>query len=167
MIDLHLSIHSKLLMMGKVVLEEINLIGLPLNKKTTNANGQSAIDCGSLWEQFEKENYYGKIPGKLTEEILAVYHDYESDFTGYFSYFIGCKVAPGTEVPVGLEKLTISAGEFEKIVAQGQIPDCIADAWKTIWMAEIPRAYLADFEIYDDRSKDWRNGTIDIYLSIK
>ena len=70
-------------------MEEITLIGLSLKTKTTNANGQSNIDCGNLWQEFEKENYADKIPGKLSDEILAVYHQYEGDYTKPFSYFIG------------------------------------------------------------------------------
>jgi hypothetical protein len=54
--------------MNNVELETIYLIGLSMKKKTTNANGQSNIDCGCLWQQFEKENYFGKIPVKLTDE---------------------------------------------------------------------------------------------------
>ena len=43
-------------------IKEFRLIGLSLKTKTTNENGQSAIDCGSLWQQFEKGNYAEKIP---------------------------------------------------------------------------------------------------------
>ena len=50
------------------------------------------------------------IPNKLTGEILAVYHQYEGDHTKPFSYFIGCKVKADTEVPPGLETLTIAKG---------------------------------------------------------
>lgn len=32
--------------MEKISLAEIKLIGLSLGRKTTNENGQSAIDCG-------------------------------------------------------------------------------------------------------------------------
>jgi len=70
--------------MNKVNLEEIALIGLALKTKTTNANEQSGVDCGNLWKEFETGNYAAKIPGKLSNEILAVYHQYEGDYTGSF-----------------------------------------------------------------------------------
>ncbi|MEJ0104350.1 MAG: hypothetical protein WDO19_18085 [Bacteroidota bacterium] len=57
------------------------LTGLALKTKTWNADGRSAIDCGSLWQQFEKGNYADKIPGKLDNDIIAVYHNYEGDHT--------------------------------------------------------------------------------------
>ena len=78
--------------MNNIELEEITLIGLSLGATTTNANGQSGKDCGVLWQKFEKDNYAESIPQKLTNEIVAVYHKYEGDFTRPFSYFIGMKV---------------------------------------------------------------------------
>jgi predicted transcriptional regulator YdeE len=153
--------------MSKVEIEEINLIGLPLNGKTSNANGQSGIDCGNLWQQFEKGQYSEKIPGKLSEEIYAVYHQYEGDYTKPYSYFIGCKVSPGTEVPEGLISLVINSGTYQKILAKGKMPDCVADAWREIWSSDISRKYEADFEVYDERSRDWSKAEVDIYLSIK
>ncbi|MEP6948526.1 MAG: GyrI-like domain-containing protein [Ginsengibacter sp.] len=153
--------------MNKTELEEITLIGLSLQRKTTNANGQSAIDCGNLWQEFEKENYAVRIPGKLSDEVLAVYHQYEGDYTKPYSYFIGCKVKTGSEVPHGLDSLIIPKGTYQKIKAKGKIPDCVANAWKEIWSSDIPRAYRADFEVYDERSRDWNNAEVEIFLSIK
>src|SRR5450432_2869827 len=127
--------------MDKTVLEEITLTGLSLKTKTTNANGQSMIDCGNLWLEFEKENYADKIPGKLSDEILAVYHEYEGDHTEPFSYFIGCKVKTGSEVPPGLASLIIEKGIYERIIAKGKMPDRVANTWKEIWNSGIPRAY--------------------------
>jgi len=150
---------------NKMELEEIKLIGLSLPAKTTNEMGQSGIDCGNLWQKFEKENYAGKIPNKLSDEILAVYHHYEGDHTRPFSYFIGCKVEAETEIPEGLDGLLIPKGLYQKIIAAGKMPDCVINTWKEIWNSDIPRAYKADFEVYDERSKDWNNAIVDIFVS--
>jgi len=152
--------------MNNIELEEITLIGLSLGTTTTNANGQSGKDCGTLWQKFEKGNYAATIPQKLTNEIVAVYHRYEGDFTKPFSYFIGVKVKPDTEIPQGLEKLSIPKASYQKIVAKGTMPDCVANTWKDIWNSPIARAYRSDFEIYDDRSKDWSNAEVDIFISV-
>ena len=153
--------------MTKVLLDEIKLIGLSLNKKTSNHNGQSGIDCGNLWQKFENENYIDKIPEKLSNEILAVYHQYEGDHTKPFSYFIGCKVPNDTEVPAGLESLTIPAETYQMIIAKGEMPYCVTNVWKEIWNSNIERSYSLDFEVYDERSKDWSDAEVEIYLSIK
>ena len=152
--------------MEKIELEEITLMGLSLKKKTTNANGQSNIDCGNLWQKFEKEKYAEKIPGKLSNEILAVYHQYEGDYTKPFSYFIGCRVNVGTELPQELDGMVIPRGTYQKTIAKGKIPDCVVAAWKQIWSSDIARAYQADFEVYDERSRVWNNAIVDIFLSV-
>ncbi|TMI73517.1 MAG: AraC family transcriptional regulator [Bacteroidetes bacterium] len=153
--------------MYTVELEETKLVGLALKEKTTNVNEQSSIDCGNLWQEFEKGKYAEMIPNKLTEEILAVYHQYEGDHTQPFSYFIGCKVKPGTEVPAGLETLTIAKGTYQRIDAKGKMPDCVANAWKEIWVSDIPRSYKMDFEVYDEKSKDWNDAEVEVYLSVE
>ncbi len=146
-------------------LEGFKLAGIALPTKTTNENGQSAIDCGNLWQQFEKEDYKQRIPGRINNEILAVYYNYEGDYTQPFSYFIGCKITEDTVVSEGLKTLTIEAGNYKKITAKGKMPDCVANAWREIWNSDLPRAYRKDFEIYDEKSHDWNNAEVTIFLS--
>lgn len=151
---------------NELKVETITLMGLKLPSKTTNENNQSMEDCGELWARFEKEEIFLKIPNRLSDEVLAVYYDYEGDHTEPFSYFIGCKVEEGTELPDDLNSLTIAAGKYQKVTAKGQMPDCIANKWREIWDSDIPRAYNTDFEVYDKRSQDWNDAEVDIYLSV-
>ncbi len=152
--------------MSNSKVEPIHLIGLKLLSKTTNKNNQSMKDCGDLWTRFEKEDVFSKIPNKLSDEVLAVYYDYEGDHTEPFSYFIGCKVEEGGQIPGDLDSLEIPSGTYHKVTAKGEMPGCIADKWKEIWDSDIPRAYNADFEVYDERSWNWSNAEVDIYLSV-
>jgi hypothetical protein len=50
----------------------------------------------------------------LSDEVLAVYHRYEGDYTKPFSYFIGCKVKTGSEVPQGLNSLNYIQRKLSK-----------------------------------------------------
>lgn len=124
-------------------------------------------DCGELWNRFERAEVFSKIPNKLSEEILAVYFDYEGGYTQPFSYFIGCKVDEGSGIQDDLDTLTIPAGKYQKVTAKGEMPNCIADKWREIWESDISRSYYADFEVYDERSQDWSDAEVDIYLSVK
>jgi predicted transcriptional regulator YdeE len=45
------------------------------------------------------------------------------------------------------------------------MPGCIAKAWKEIWDSKIERAYQYDFEVYGEKSRDWRNAEVEVYLS--
>lgn len=146
-------------------ISEFKLIGLKLHKKTTNEGGQSSIDCGNLWQKFETENFIEIIPNKLGEEIYSVYFDYEGVGTKSFSYFIGCNVAIDTVVPKGMDSLFIPSENYFKVTAKGKMTGCITDAWKRIWSSGINRTYKYDFEVYDERSKDWSNAEIEIFVS--
>ena len=153
--------------MNIVAIDEIKLIGLALNNKTTNTNGQSHIDCENLWHEFDKNKFITAIPNKQSDEIFGVYYNYEGDNTKPFGYFIGCKVSTYGTIPTGLESLTIPAGNYHKIIAKGKMPDCMINAWKELWATDIARSYQIDFEVYDERSKDWTSAEVDIYVSIK
>ncbi|WP_047245308.1 GyrI-like domain-containing protein [Maribacter thermophilus] len=142
------------------------LVGLKLENKTTNENGRSSIDCGNLWQKFETEKIVERIPHKLSEEIYAVYYDYETDETGMFSYFIGCRTEEHSKTPIELNELLIPSQTYKKVVAKGAMPSCIAEAWKKIWTSDMNRKFGFDFEVYDERSRDWNNAEIDIFISV-
>jgi predicted transcriptional regulator YdeE len=147
-------------------MKSFKLIGLKLNGKTKNENGQSGKDCGELWQHFETNKIAEHIPNKISDEIYAVYYDYESDENGVFSYFIGCKVEENTEKPESLDEIIIPEQKYFKETAKGQMTGCITDAWKRIWSSNINRKFGFDFEIYDERSQNWDNAEIDIFLSV-
>ena len=153
--------------MTKIALTDVKLIGLSLKEKTRNENGQSTKDCMSLWDEFEKNNYAAMIPGKSSNELYGVYHDYEGDSSEPFAYFIGCKVNAIDIIPRGMQSLIIPAGTYYKFIAKGKMPECVINAWKEIWDIAIPRSYQVDFEVYDERSRDWNNGEVDVYVSVK
>lgn len=152
--------------MEKIEEPGFQLIGLKLEGKTTNEANQSSTDCGNLWQHFEKENIFDLIPNKVSNEVYAVYYDYEKDETKPFSYFIGCKVDKNTVIPKGLNALEIPSQNYLKVTAKGVMTGCITDAWKKIWNSAIKRKFGFDFEIYDERSKDWNDAELDIYVSI-
>lgn len=147
-------------------MKTFKLIGIKLPHQTKNANGQSAKDCGNLWELFTNENIAEKIHHKLSNDIFAVYYNYENDFTGVYSYFIGCKVALNTPKSDDLDELIIPNQQYHILKAKGKMPDCVAETWRKIWNKDMKRAYGFDFEVYSEKSADWLNAEVDIYLSI-
>ena len=151
--------------MEKKEVEQFRLIGIQHPGKTTNKGGQSNIDCGNLWQRFEKEGIGQKIEGKLDGAVYALYFEYEGDYMQPFSYFIGCKVDENAPVPDRLTAVTVPAGNYVKFLAKGKMPDCITEGWKNIWNSDIKRAYNYDFEVYDERCADWNNAELDIFIS--
>lgn len=152
-------------LMDQVKIGGFKLIGIKLPHKTSNEGGRSAIDCGNLWQKFTAENIKEKIPDKISDELFAVYFAYEGDHTKPFSYFIGCKVKMDTRTPEGLYGIFIPQGTYQRVLANGPMPNCIADAWRGIWASKTKRTYQYDFEVYGEKSQDWRNAEVEIFLS--
>jgi predicted transcriptional regulator YdeE len=153
--------------MEKMKKDSFKLMGLRLENKTTNENNQSAVDCGNLWQKFESEKIADLIPEKLSNEIYAVYFDYDKDETAPFAYFIGCKVPLDAATPEGLSELYVPAQTYTQLIAKGAMTACLTEAWQSIWKANINRKFGFDFEVYDERSHDWNNAEVPIFISIK
>ena len=128
--------------------------------------GNQPLTAAAIGKKFEAGKFAERIPNKINDEIFAVYHDYESDHTRPYSYFIGCKVDNNTVAPEEMDILIIPKAEYVKIIAKGIMPDCVANAWRDIWAGNLERTYRADFEIYDERSKDWNAAEVEIYVGV-
>ena len=152
--------------MEKIKNDAFKLIELSLGGKMTNQNGQSGIDCGNLWQKFEKGNFSERIPDRLNNEIYAVYFNYEGDYTQLFSYFIGCKVKNDTIITQGMTHMSIPSGNFTKVVAKGKMPDCVANSWNDISNSNTERSYNYDYEVYGERSRDWNDAEVDIFVLV-
>ena len=144
----------------------MRLIGIRLDGKTTNANGQSAIDCGALWQTFLQDQIMERIQGRMDDIICAVYYDYDGDHTKPIADFIGCRVSADGPVLEGLSSIFIPTQSYQKFVARGKMPDCVTDTWKRIWDTDLDRAYTFDFEVYDQRGQDGANAEVDLFIAI-
>ena len=78
------------------------IIGISV--RTTNQNNQAQEDLTKLWEQFISENFNEKIPNKISNEILAIYTDYQSNHTQEYTTIIGVPVSSLDEIPEGMKK---------------------------------------------------------------
>ncbi len=149
-----------------MTLPEIHLIGISLEQKTTNQNNQSTRDIGELWQKFVDENVLYRVTDRLSNDIYAVYYDFEGDHARRFSYFVGAKVEPATLPPKGLQSLKIPVQKYQKFLAKGKMPMCIGETWREIWKSGIKRAFGFDFEVLDERSHNWQNAELDIFVSV-
>lgn len=153
--------------MKEIEKDEMQIIGIELETKTSNLNGKSGIDISKLWEQFEKDKIFPKIPNRINNEILGVYFNYDGDYTETFSYMIGCVVMDGTDAPQGMKKITIPKSKYRKFVARGKMPDCIGEVWRLIWGTELDRAYTYDYEVYGEKSQNWEDAEVDVFIAVE
>lgn len=142
------------------------LVGLGLKVKTTHKNQQSDQDCGNLWQKFHNENIIDLIPHRQGDDLYAVYHAYEKSDTDNFLYFIGCRVHKKMDIPAPLNILEVPSQKYLKHTASGAMTGCITDAWQRIGQSDIQRKYEFDFELYDERSVDWKMAEVDLFISI-
>ncbi|WP_042478048.1 GyrI-like domain-containing protein [Bacillus ndiopicus] len=113
--------------------------------RTNNATPEA---IGQLWENVMASDLQG--------DIFAIYHNYESDFTGDYDLYIGTELNGANE-----ETVVIPAGEYEVIEVDTSQENGVFLAWTEIWQSDIARAYKTDFEHYA------QDGTVKIYLSVK
>jgi predicted transcriptional regulator YdeE len=143
------------------------IIGISV--RTTNKDNQSAHDIGALWEKFFSQNIFEKIPNKLSTEIFSIYTEYESDFTGAYTTFLGVPVTSLDCVPEGLEGRGFPEAHFQKFTAQGDMPEAVLKTWISIWSDDknLKRAYTHDVEVYGEKSRQGPSSEVDIYIAIK
>lgn len=159
-----------------VQLPEKKLIGI-----LTRTNNKHLFDSDPTTNKIA-ETVQKYFHGSLSEKIpnrknagttLCVYTNYESDVDGDYTYFIGEEVASLDKITEDFESLIIPAQRYVKFTNQpGPMPTVCIDMWKNIWKmnaAELGggRAYISDFEVYDERNADHANVTLDIFIGIK
>ncbi|MBT8220086.1 MAG: GyrI-like domain-containing protein [Bacteroidia bacterium] len=146
---------------------EMRFAGIKLKNKTSNRDGQSSIDCGNLWQKFESDKVAFQIMNKRSNDVYAVYFNYDGDYMDPFDYFIGCMIPSDAVIADHLSEIRIPPAHYQKFMAQGKMPESIGKKWTEIWQSDIERAYTFDFESYGSRSHDWENAEVGIFISIK
>ena len=59
----------------------------------------------------------------------------------------------------------VPSQEYRKFTANGVMTGCVTDAWEKLENSNTDRKFGFDFELYDERSQDWSNAEVDIYIS--
>lgn len=152
-------------------LEELKLSGIQARTSLELEMDPETAKIGETVESFFGQNLVKKIKArKRPGTTFCVYTDYESDFNGAYTFFIGEEVSDFEE---SLETLSIPSQRYVKFTSKpGPMPAVCIDLWQKIW-AMTPeqlggeRSYIADFEVYDERAADHLNVVLDIYIGIK
>ena len=125
-------------------------------------------------KQYFHQNVAESIPNRVHPgTTFCIYTEYESDHESDYTYFIGEEVDSFEGVHSDLETLVIPAQKYIKFTnGPGSMPDVVRKPWQQVWQmtsAELGgiRSYIADFEIYDERSRDHQNIVLDIYVGIQ
>ena len=147
-------------------MNNFNIIGIAV--ETTNKDSKAAADLGKLWQEFYAQEVFNKIPNKVSEDVIAVYTDYESDYTGKYTAIIGQRVSSLDDIPEGLLGREIKNEHSEKYTAKGEMPAAVVTTWQGIWTNDgiLNRSYKADFEVYGEKSQLGPDSEVEIYIGV-
>lgn len=136
--------------------------------RTSNSPEAAPQDIPKLWEKFYSECILDQIPNKASNEIIALYCDYEGDYTKPYSLVIGCSVNSLNVIPKGMVAKTIPAGSYAVFKATGEHPKALIETWGQIWQqADLQRTYTGDYEAYNEKFFSKSPQEIDVYIAVQ
>lgn len=140
--------------------EAFHVVGLEL--RTSNLEAAQTIP--PHWKRFTEEGVLGRIPGKLSDEVYAVYTHFENEGCnneGTYSLIIGAAVNPANPVPEGLAHTEVPASSRAVFSVEPGRFDLVGAMWQTIWnFNDRTKTFIADYERYQP------TGEIDIFIGI-
>lgn len=148
-------------------IQKFEVIGI--STRTTNANGQAAKDIEALWGRFWGEEIKKQIPNQTSDEIYAIYTDYETDFRGAYTTIVGLPVSSLAHIPEGLVGISIETASYQKFVSKGKMPEAVFNTWVDIWEDEelnLKRSYKADFTIHGKKYHDGADAEVETFISV-
>lgn len=145
----------------KTHLKEKYVIGIG----TRTSNAEAAKTIPEHWQRFQNNPFYNKIE-RVSNDIYAVYTNYEGDHTKPYTLIVGFEVPSLDNVPSDLMGVTIPSSNYEIFSAKGIFPP-IYQTWQKIWQTPLKRTYKADFEFYPENLKDQVPPEVLIYIGVE
>lgn len=143
----------------------IHIIGITC--RTSNGREAGPQDIPNLWGRFLSEGVFNRIPNKTGNEVIALYCDYEGDYTKPYSLIIGCAVSSINIIPEGMVAKTIPASSYAVFRAIGDHPKAIIETWGKIWkQSDLDRTYTGDFELYGDKFLSGSSNESEVFIAI-
>lgn len=146
-----------------VNLEEKIVAGL--TARTNNQSPDMGAVIGNLWQSFYQNGIYEKIPEKRNEKAIGLYSDYAGNEKDDYDVTVGCEVDSGENLPSGICVKRIPSGAYARFIVQGDMHQAVAEFWEQLWEMELNRAFLSDFEEY--QNGDMEHAVIHVYISLK
>lgn len=158
----------------KSQLPEIKLVGLHVRTNNKAEMDPLTAKISPCVQQYFQEQWTEKIPHRTHPgRTLCAYTNYESDYMGEYTFYIGEEVSSVKDIPEGLEGHIIPSQTYVKFTTgPGPMPTVLINAWQNIWKMSPEslggeRRYHTDFEVYDERASNPQNTILDIYIGVK
>jgi predicted transcriptional regulator YdeE len=136
-------------------------------RRTCNTDERSMEDIPAVWQEFFSINAAGDIRHQTVPPVMyTVYSDYEKDWTGEYSFLVGCGVDRLNDIPAGMEARQIPAQTYAHFVARGEMPQALLEVWTSVWQSDLPRLYTYDFDVYDHRFTRPNKKEVDVFVAV-
>jgi beta-lactamase class D len=159
---------KELLMQQYKTIKEPSKKIIGISCKTSNTSGTAPEDIGKLWQKFYQESISSQIPNKISDEIIALYCEYEGDWTKPYSLIIGHVVNSLNNIPSGMVGKEIPGGTYACFTAAGEHPATLIETWKRIWSnTTLQRTYTGDYELYNHRFFLQSPQEVNVFIAIQ
>jgi predicted transcriptional regulator YdeE len=138
------------------------VVGMAL--RTSNEEAEKTIPAH--WQRFQSSSTYKQITNRISDDIYAVYTNYEGDYTKPYTLIIGFEVSSLDNIPTGFVGVTIPASRYEVYSAKEGVIPPVYQTWKKIWKTPLKRTYKADFELYRADLKTQMPPEVLIYVGV-
>ena len=150
----------------KIINKELMQIsGIELRTSNNPDSGPKEIPIH--WENFYSDKIFEKIPNKISNEVIALYCDYEGDYTKPYSLIIGCSVSSTESIPSGLVLKNLPKTSYAVFTAIGEHPKALIETWENIWNSNLKRTYSGDFELYEENFMLKDIQKVEVYIAIE
>jgi predicted transcriptional regulator YdeE len=160
--------------MNPKISDESGFSIIGIEARTSNAKEMTSEGLiGKQWARFMKENLAAQIPNKSDPAIVAVYTDYASDKDGEYTFILGTRVTSTAQIPKGMIARQVQPGRYAIFTsAKGPVAKVVSETWQRIWSvpdtsAGGDRAYITDYEVYDQRAVNPDDAQVDVHIGIR
>lgn len=153
---------------------EIKLVGINVRTNNKAEGNLATAKISPCVQQYFHQQLADKIPQRKNPgTTFCAYTNYENDYTGEYTFYVGEEVTSIDNIPEDLELHIIPSQTYIKFTTEpGPMPNVVINAWQEIWKMSPEalggkRRYHTDFEIYDERAKNHQSVVLDLYIGIE
>ncbi|MGP9652132.1 GyrI-like domain-containing protein [Glutamicibacter sp. AOP38-B1-38] len=112
----------------------------------------SARIIPDLWNRVYGERLLNNVPGRIDDDIYAVYTHLENsgrNRSGWFTFLIGVHADPSVTVPEGMSLVSVPASTRASFTVPAGDPTRVMEAWKQAWAYDDAyKTFLCEYERY-------------------
>lgn len=147
----------------KKITQEKSILIVGIELRTSNLEAMQTIP--PFWQKFYQEGILQKISNKVSDNVFAVYTNFENEGKnneGIYSLIIGAEVTEVQALPKNFVSTIVKPSKKAVFEVEKGHPEKVGEKWQEIWgMTDLEKSYISDYELY------FPSGEIEIHIGIK